>query len=105
MAHPYTYIHITVAQKSNYFEGTAPPTPTRCPHQIFFLWGHIKDIAYRSSPRNLDGLKPNMGLSNITADISPMTFRAVSARAICLVRLCMQHAGAYFQHYLQRDIF
>jgi hypothetical protein len=33
-----------------------------------FLWGCIKDNAYRNSIRNLDELTPN--ISNITADIS-----------------------------------
>jgi hypothetical protein len=90
---------IPVARRSNYFVGTAPSTPTGCPHRFIFLWG----IAYRSNPGNLDELETN--LSNITADISLMTFRALSTNAIRLVRLCMLHAGAYFHNCLQQYIF
>jgi hypothetical protein len=61
-----------------------------------FLWGYVKDNAYRNNPGSLDELKTN--ISNIIARISPVALQAVSADMLRLARSCMQHTGAHFQN-------
>jgi hypothetical protein len=65
----------------------------------FCVWGYIKDNAYCNNPCNVDELKTN--ISNITANISPMKFQEVSTNMLYHARLCMQHAGAHLQPFLQ----
>jgi hypothetical protein len=65
---------------------------------FFFLWGYIKDSAYDNNACNLDERKAS--ISNIVADISPVTLQALSVNMLRHTQLCMQHAGVHFQNFV-----
>jgi hypothetical protein len=51
-----------------------PPSPDLTPLD-FFLWGHIKDVVYRTPPTTLFDLKERIMVA--CANISPATLLAV----------------------------
>lgn len=64
----------------------------------FFFWGHIKSLAYRSVPKNVDELKDNIrnAFSEITSDMLKNTFRHLKK----CINLCLDEGGNYFENLL-----
>jgi hypothetical protein len=85
---------VPVFRRSKHFERTVASTLTGfVTTGCFCLWGYIKDNAYRKHSRNLD--EPETNLSNIIADISPMTPQAVSTNKMCCTRLTFKKVLTY----------
>jgi hypothetical protein len=59
-------------------------------------------FVYHNNTRNMDELK--ISITNIIADISPLTLQAVSANILHCARVYMRHVGAHLQNFLSQDI-
>jgi hypothetical protein len=70
----------------------SPPPPD------FFLWGHLKDIAYSNHPHTLQELQAN--IQRTVDRISTGTLKNVFANMIRSEHLCEERNGGHFQHLL-----
>lgn len=89
------------AEFPNHWIGRAGPIPwpSRSPDLTpidFFLWGHIKSIAYNARPRTIDELKANIAeaIKGITPGMLQNVRRAFSTR----LRHCIAAEGKHFEY-------
>lgn len=65
----------------------------------FFLWGHVKEIVYRSHPQTLDELEDC--IRTVFRDIDELLCRKVCSEAVQnRIRLCVQENGQHIEHKL-----
>jgi hypothetical protein len=95
---------LSMAEVESFFKdrvisrGLWPPRSPDLTPPDFFLWGHLKGLAYMNKPRTLDELRENIRreIQVLTPEVLAATFRNTQRR----VQLCIDAQRGHFQHLL-----
>jgi hypothetical protein len=79
-------------------KGLWPPRSPDLTSPGFFLWSYLKDIVYRSNPRDLKQLK--MNITSAIEEVNEGTLRKVARNMVKRVDKSIEMHGHHFQHLL-----